>query len=127
DASHPERTNSLIVYGGFAGFVHWIATEEGFEKLITYMDTRWGSGESLPYFAPKMAGDPALQQWWGKFERLGANPAAAIALTRMNRQIDLTGILHSVKVPTLIFHLTGCTLGGVDGRRALAAGSPAAN
>ena len=125
-ASHPERTNSLIVYGGFARFVHWIATDEGFEKLITYMDTRWGSGESLPYFAPKMAGDPALQQWWGKFERLGANPAAAIALMRMNRQIDLTGILHSVKVPTLIFHLTGDTLVSVEGGRELAAGIPGA-
>src|SRR6516162_7689958 len=58
-ASHPERTNSLIVYGGFARFVHWIATDEAFERLITYIDTQWGSGESLPYFAPKMAGDPA--------------------------------------------------------------------
>jgi pimeloyl-ACP methyl ester carboxylesterase len=125
-ASHPERTNSLIVYGGFARFVHWIATDEGFEKLITYIDTRWGSGASLPHFAPKMAGDPALQQWWGKFERLGANPAAAIALMRMNRQIDLTGILHSVKVPTLIFHLTEDTLVSVEGGRELAAGIPGA-
>ena len=125
-ASHPERTNSLIVYGGFARFVHWIATDEAFERLITYIDTQWGSGAGLPYFAPKMAGDPALQQWWGKFERLGANPAAAIALMRMNRQIDLTGILHSVKVPTLIFHLTEDTLVSVEGGRELAAGIPGA-
>jgi len=125
-ASHPKRTNSLIVYGGFARFVHWIATDEGFEELINYIDTRWGSGAGLPHFAPKMAGDLALQQWWGKFERLGANPAAAMALMRMNREIDLTGILHSVKVPTLIFHLAEDTLVSVEGGRELAAGIPGA-
>jgi pimeloyl-ACP methyl ester carboxylesterase len=125
-ASHPERTNSLIVYGGFARFVHWIATDERFEQLITYIDTQWGSGAFLPYVAPKMAGDSALQQWFGRFERLGANPAAAIALMRMNRQIDLTGILHSVKVPTLIFHLTEDAVVSVEGGRELAAGIPGA-
>ena len=125
-ASHPERTNSLIVYGGFARFVHWISTDEGFENLITYIDTEWGSGAGLPLFAPKMAGDPALQQWMGKFERLGASPGAAIALMRMNRQIDLTGILHSVRVPTLIFHLSEDTLVSVEGGRELAAGIPGA-
>jgi pimeloyl-ACP methyl ester carboxylesterase len=125
-ASHPARTNSLIVYGGFARFVHWIATDEGFERLITYIDTQWGSGAFLAHVAPKMAGDPVLQQWFGKFERLGANPAAAIALMRMNRQIDLTGILHSVKVPTLIFHLTEDAVVSVEGGRELAAGIPGA-
>lgn len=125
-ASHPERTNSLIVYGGFTRFVHWIATDEGFEKLIAYIDTQWGSGAFLPHVAPKMAGDSALRQWFGKFERLGANPAAAIALMRMNRQIDLTGILQSVKVPTLIFHLTEDTMVSVEGGRELAAGIPGA-
>jgi pimeloyl-ACP methyl ester carboxylesterase len=125
-ATHPERSQSLIVYGGFARFLHWIPTDEGFDALINYIDEHWGSGTSLPNFAPKMANDVALQQWFGKFERLGANPAAAMALMRMNREIDLTGILHSVKVPTLIFHLTEDTLVSVEGGRELAAGIPGA-
>jgi hypothetical protein len=44
----------------------------------------------------------------------------------MNRQIDLTGILHSVKVPTLIFHLTEDAVVSVEGGRELAAGIPGA-
>ena len=96
-ASHPERSQSLIVYGGFARFFHWIPTDEGFDALISYIDERWGSGESLPLFAPSWANDAALRQWWGKFERLGASPSAAIALMRMNREIDISGILHSVR------------------------------
>src|SRR5215471_15375194 len=56
-ASHPERTQSLILYGSFARFRHWIATDEAFDALIKYMDEGWGSGASLPAFAPSKAGD----------------------------------------------------------------------
>jgi pimeloyl-ACP methyl ester carboxylesterase/class 3 adenylate cyclase len=125
-ASHPERSQSLILYGAFARFRHWIPTDEGFDALIRYIDEHWGSGESLPMFAPTHANDAALRQWWGKFERLGANPSAAMALMRMNREIDISGILHSIKVPTLVMHVTGDTLVSVEGGRELAAGIPGA-
>jgi pimeloyl-ACP methyl ester carboxylesterase/plasmid stabilization system protein ParE len=123
-ASHPERTNSLIVYGAFARFLHWIPDDAGFNALISYIDENWGSGASLPAFAPTKAEDVALQNWWGKFERLGASPSAAMALMRMNREINISGILHSIKVPTLVLHLTGDTLIDVEGGRELAAGIP---
>jgi len=125
-ASHPERSQSLIVYGGFARFRHWIPTDEAFNALISYIDEHWGSGEILPMFAPTHANDAALRQWCGKFERLGANPSAAMALMRMNREIDISGILHSVKIPTLIIHTTDDTMVSVEGGRELAAGIPGA-
>jgi pimeloyl-ACP methyl ester carboxylesterase len=125
-ASHPERSQSLIVYGGFARFRHWIPTDEAFDALIGYIDEHWGSGEILPMFAPTYANDAALRQWWGKFERLGANPSAAMALMRMNREIDISGILHSVKIPALIIHVTDDPLVSVEGGRELAAGIPGA-
>jgi class 3 adenylate cyclase len=125
-ASHPERSRSLVLYGAFARFRHWIATDEAFDGMMKYMDERWGTGESLPAFAPTKADDAALRQWWGKFERLGASPSAAIALMRMNREIDISGILHSINVPTLVIHRTGDTLVSVEGGRELAAGIPGA-
>jgi pimeloyl-ACP methyl ester carboxylesterase len=123
-ASHPERTQSLILYGSFARFRHWIATDQAWDALMKYMDEAWGSGKSLPAFAPSKANDSAIQQWWGKFERLGASPSAAIALMRMNREIDISGILGSIRVPTLIVHVTGDTLVSVEGGRELAGGIP---
>jgi class 3 adenylate cyclase len=123
-ASHPKRANSLILYGAFARFSHWLPTDEAFDAFIGYIDEHWGSGASLPNFAPSKAGEQTLQQWWGKFERLGANPSAAIALMRMNRQIDISGILHTIRVPTLVLHLTGDTTVSVEGGRELAAGIP---
>jgi class 3 adenylate cyclase len=125
-ASHPERTQSLVLYGAFARFRHWMATDEEFDALMKYMDEALGSGKSLPAFAPSKASDPALQEWWGKFERLGASPSAAIALMRMNREIDISGILHSIKVPTLVMHRTGDHLVSVEGGRELAARIPGA-
>ncbi len=93
---------------------------------MRYIDERWGTGEALPAFAPSNADDAALRQWWGKFERLGASPSAAIALMRMNREIDISGILHSIKVPTLVIHLTEDAVVSVEGGRELAAGIPGA-
>ena len=103
-ASHPERSQALIIYGGFAQFSSWIPTREAMESLIQYIDKNWGSGEGWLRFAPTKEGDLAFQQWWGKFERLGASPAAAITLVRMNSQIDITEILPSINVPTLVIH-----------------------
>src|SRR4029077_11180441 len=45
---------------------------------------------------------------------------------RMNREIDISAILHSIQVPTLIIHRTDDTLINVEGGRELAAGIPKA-
>jgi pimeloyl-ACP methyl ester carboxylesterase len=82
-ASHPDRVQSLIVYGSFAQFSSWIPTQEALDDMLQYVDNNWGSGESMMMFAPSKEGDKAFQQWWGKFERLGASPSAAIKLLRM--------------------------------------------
>ena len=71
-------------------------------------------------FAPSKATDPAFQQWWGKFERLGASPGAAIALMRMNSQIDITDVLPTIHVPTLVIHRTDDVTVDVEAGRTLA-------
>jgi class 3 adenylate cyclase len=109
-----------------SGQVPTLATDAAFDRVIKYIDEDWGSGKSLPNFAPSKANDASLRQWWGKFERLGASPSAAIALCRMNRQIDISGILQSIKVPTLVIHPTDDALVSVEGGRELAAGIPCA-
>jgi len=125
-ASHPERSQALIIFGGFAQFSSWIPTQEALESLIQYMDNNWGSGEGWLKFAPTKEDDLAFQQWWGKFERLGASPAAAIKLIRMNSQIDITEILPSINVPTLVIHRKDDMAVNVEGGRLLAERIPGA-
>jgi len=77
-------------------------------------------------FAPSRANDATFQQWWGRNERLGASPAAVTALMRMNSQIEISGVLPAVRVPTLVIHRTGDQVVNVEGGRDVAAKIPGA-
>jgi class 3 adenylate cyclase/pimeloyl-ACP methyl ester carboxylesterase len=113
-AAHPERCQRLVLYGAFARFP---LSDQVLEPYFQYFDRAWGSGLSLALFAPSRQNDPVLRQWWGRFERLGASPAAVMAVVRMARQIDVADILSSVHVPTLVLHCSRDTLvGGECGR-----------
>ena len=119
-AHHPERCDGLILYGSFAQFKHWFPDEASLQTLFDYIESDWGSGKSLPKFAPTAAVDPEFVRWWGKFERLGATPGAAISLMRMNSQIDISDVLPSVRVPTLVIHRSEDVLIDVEAGRQLA-------
>jgi len=105
-ATYPQRCRALVLYGSFAKFLSWFPTDEAFEQFLGYVEQAWGSGASLPFFAPSVAHDQATQQWWGRFERLGASPSGVTALMKMNRQIDITDIIPAIRVPTLVIHRT---------------------
>jgi len=119
-ASHPDRCSALVLYGAFARFTDWIPSADHLQELFDYIDSDWGSGESLPLFAPNHAEDQPLKEWWGRFERLGASPKAAITLMRMNSQIDISPVLPSISVPSLVIHRTGDTTINIHGGRELA-------
>lgn len=125
-ATYPERCSGLVLYGTFARFSSWLATEEAFAEFLAYIERDWGTGGSLPKFAPSRANDPAFRQWWGRFERLGASPSAAAALMRMNSRIDISDIVSTIRVPTLVIHRTGDVTINVDGGRYLARKIPGA-
>jgi len=125
-ATHPERCIGLILYGSFARFSAWFPNEAALNGLFDYIETAWGSGERLPAFAPSVGNDPAFIEWWGKFERLGATPGAAIELMTMNSKIDISDILPSIQVPTLVIHPRDDVLIDFDAGEYLAANIPSA-
>jgi pimeloyl-ACP methyl ester carboxylesterase len=120
-ATLPERCQALILYGAFARFSSWFPTEAALQQFYRYADTTWGTGASLPMFVPSMVGNKAFQDWWGRFERLGANPAACIEIMRLNSQIDVSAILPTIHVPTLVIHRKDDVAVNVEGGRELAA------
>jgi pimeloyl-ACP methyl ester carboxylesterase/class 3 adenylate cyclase len=122
-AAYPERCKALALYGAFARSPLSPETLKAFAK---YADSAWGSGLSLPWFAPSRKSDSALQQWWGRFERLGGSPAAAMAVVRMAAEFDISDILPSIHVPTLVIHCTGDTLVDVECGRFFARSIPGA-
>jgi hypothetical protein len=51
-----------------------------------------------------MAHDPAFRSWWATYLRMGASPGAAVALTRLNAEVDVRQVLPTIRVPTLVIH-----------------------
>jgi pimeloyl-ACP methyl ester carboxylesterase len=119
-ASHPHRCEALVLHGAFAKFSSWFPTEERLNAFLAYIGERWGSGANAVNMAPSRKDDPEFRAWWGRRERSSASPSAAIALMRMNSQIDVSAVLPSVKVPTLIIHRTNDRIVNVEGGRRLA-------
>ncbi len=122
-AAYPERCKALALYAAFASPPWSAATLDVFAK---YADSGWGSGLSLPWFAPSRKSDSVLQQWWGRFERQGASSAAVLAVVRMAAEFDISDILPSIHVPTLVIHCTHDTLVDVEFGRFLARTIPGA-
>jgi pimeloyl-ACP methyl ester carboxylesterase len=120
-ATYPERTSALVLYGTFAEFCSWVPSPEHLEQFLRAIDETWGTGSSLPRFAPGAVQDERFKRWWARHERLGASPGAAIALMRMNSEIDVRHVLPTIRVPTLVLHRTGDVTVNVEAGRYQAA------
>lgn len=111
-ATYPERTSALILYGAIAKAAWapdapWGRTREQLEARLKEAGRTWGTGASLPLYAPSLAGDDSVRKWWATFERASASPGAALAIIRMNWEIDVRHALPAIHVPTLILHRAG--------------------
>jgi len=108
-ATYPERTLSLIMIGSYARRIQTAdyplgVTLEKFESFLNQIENNWGEAVGLESRAPSLADDALFRNWWARFLRLSASPGTAIALTRMNSEIDVRRILPTIRVPTLILH-----------------------
>ncbi|MGE0829107.1 MAG: adenylate/guanylate cyclase domain-containing protein [Hyphomonadaceae bacterium] len=106
-AAHPERVSHLVLFGLFAKRLHapdypWAPTAEARERYFEFLANSWGEGLDFFGMAPSRKGDAAFLEWCGKLERIGASPGAAVALARLNTEIDIREILPAISAPTLI-------------------------
>jgi class 3 adenylate cyclase/alpha-beta hydrolase superfamily lysophospholipase len=111
-ATYPERTSALILCGTFASTVRdaaypWAMDPEARRLTVEAMPEHWGRGDYVDLLAPSLATDDRFRSWWARLERIGASPGAAMALRRMNGQIDIRQTLGAIRVPTLVLHRTG--------------------
>jgi class 3 adenylate cyclase/pimeloyl-ACP methyl ester carboxylesterase len=130
-ATYPERTTALILYGAFAKRVRspdypWAPTNEERAQWITSLEGGWGVGSELETLAPSVAHDAAFVRWFATYGRMSATPSAAVALARMNSEIDIRSILPAIHVPTLILHRTDDRDVMVENGRFLAQSIPGA-
>ena len=103
-ATYPERTEALILYGSFARTGSHLMSQEELDARLEALEREWPDSVDPSIPAPSAAIDDAYRQRWRTFMRHAASPGAAIALLRMNSQIDVREVLPSVHVPTLILY-----------------------
>jgi len=111
-ATYPERTEALVMIGTYAKRIRdrdypWAPTAEQLAAFLELMQRDWGKPVGLEERAPSMANDEEFRDWWATYLRMGASPGAAVALTKMNADIDVRNILPSIRVPSMVIHRTG--------------------
>ena len=128
-ATYPEKTDALIMIGSYARRLRdddypWGPTPEERDRFCQTIIDEWGGPVGLEERAPSVAQDEAFRSWWAAYLRMGASPGAAVALTRMNADIDIRDVLPSIQVPTLVLHRTGDRCLKVEEGRYLASRIP---
>jgi len=124
-ATYPERVSHLVLFGGFARAADRMPADVWEASLVERIKT-WGSGEMLKTVAPSQVRSPDAIAQFGKFQRLSSTPGAFKTILTLNRQIDITSILPTVRVPTLVLNRqTDAQVAVVHGR-SLAAQIPGA-
>lgn len=110
-ATYPEKTLALVMIGTYAKRIRdadypWGPTAEEREEFFEVMRQQWGGPVGIDERAPSLADDSEFSDWWATYLRMGASPGAAVALTKMNAEIDVRNVLPSIRVPSLVIHRT---------------------
>jgi pimeloyl-ACP methyl ester carboxylesterase/class 3 adenylate cyclase len=131
-ATYPERVRSMVLYGTAGRFVReppefpWGIPPERIEAGVADIDEHWGEG----FLARPLLGDaahtPGVREMLGRMERAGASPTIAQMLWRSLGEIDVRGILKTVRIPTLVLSRPGDRMVPIESSQALAAGIPGA-
>jgi class 3 adenylate cyclase len=106
-ATFPERTEALVALAIYAKRLWspdypWAPTPEARAAEIEEIERTWGGEMDISNLAP--SADEAFKRRAVAYLRRSASPGAAVALLRMNSQIDVREVLPTIRVPTLILH-----------------------
>lgn len=130
---HPERVSRLILYGAYArgwknrASAGEIALRQAMQTLI-----QQGWGQDNPAFRQMWTSlfipEASLEQmrWFNDLQRISTSPENAVRLHIEFGQIDVTGLLAAVTVPTLVLHVRGDGVVPFEEGRLLAASIPGA-
>ena len=112
-ATHPQRVEGLVLVdpsarGTRSDEYPWAPDEGEWEQTIADIERNWGSDAYVERLIrdanPKASRDPDIVRWFVRLMRRSASPGAAALFHRMVKEGDVTDVLASVHVPTLVLH-----------------------
>lgn len=118
-ATYPERTQALVMYGTYSKRIWsadypWAPTQENREQEYALIEREWGGQMDIANLVPSKIDDEEFTRRLATFMRRSASPGAAVALLRMNTQIDIRALLPTIRVPTLVTHRSGDLIANVE-------------
>jgi pimeloyl-ACP methyl ester carboxylesterase len=102
-ATYPEHVSHLILFGGFARGADRIS-DDVWPSYYEKITKNWGTGETIKTLSTSKAANLNATAQFAKFERLSNSPGALKTVLSLHRQIDVSSILTSLRVPTLVLH-----------------------
>jgi pimeloyl-ACP methyl ester carboxylesterase/DNA-binding CsgD family transcriptional regulator len=97
-AAHPGRVLGLVLYGTSCR-----GPRPGLLDRYRSIVDHWGEGDLLELVAPSLAG-PAGREAAGAFERAAASPGMVAALIESMGHADVSDLLGTLPMPTLVVH-----------------------
>jgi DNA-binding SARP family transcriptional activator/pimeloyl-ACP methyl ester carboxylesterase len=110
-ATLPERTLALVLMGTFArtmeapDYPYGLTGDRLRDRLARLEDDDWVAAttdEWLGRVGPAILRSPAALRWYRSYLARGASPSASRAIRLMNAEIDVRGVLPTIRVPTLV-------------------------
>jgi class 3 adenylate cyclase len=104
-AKHPDRVSRLILSGSFATGDRTDQDRAVRAALVGLIRAEWGMGSAAlsSVFFPDHP-EPAVLQWWNRFQREAITADDAAAVWEANGRIDVKSLLSLVRCPTLVIH-----------------------
>ena len=130
-ATHPDRTDALILYATFARATwapdyEWAWSAEQRDEHMDELVAHWGEGLVASTVAPSQVADPGFMEWAGRLERLAASPSTIRRIFELIGEFDVRDVLPSIRVPTLVMHRAGDSFIKVEHSRYIASKVPGA-
>jgi pimeloyl-ACP methyl ester carboxylesterase/class 3 adenylate cyclase len=129
-ATYPHRVHSLVMYGVAARFSQelpdfpWGFTADEKADHLEDIESHWGEGALAELFFGEIANIPGFRDIYGRYQRLSASPTMAAWLWQALLEIDVRGILGSIRAPTLVLARPGDRVAPLEAAAALAAAIP---
>jgi class 3 adenylate cyclase len=121
-AARPDRVERLVLHGTWARHP-WLGEDR---REFGAVERGWGDGRTYAILAESIARTAGGRRFLGRMERLGATPGTARRLVELMSAIDVTAVLPSIHVPTLVVHRTDDPIYGIAHAYDLVAGIPGA-
>jgi pimeloyl-ACP methyl ester carboxylesterase len=120
-AANPDRVDRLILHATWARHP-WYPDPD--RANVAWIERTWGAGAVFARLADTMGATSAGRRFLGRLERQAATPRTARRLVELMCAIDVTAVLPSISVPTLVLQRTDDAICGIGQARDLVDGIP---